>query len=475
MTQRIKVAGPGFDYPTLSAALASIPAGPFIEPIVLEVHSTAPPEGIVVSPLLVPSAANPLIIYSLRSTTVVSPFPPIQYVTGSEHLVPPPQPRHVKATMLSFEIFSAFTQVDGFHVTGNIAIQADNGVIVNGNLVEGGQVQVIRPIPTPVTVRISNNTIMKGTARSGIITSKVTGLKLWHNTILQRRGDATDLGVPSYGSEILDCVVDVRNNIFSAAGVDAFAMHFVGAPAGSFFNHNFYASFDGAKRFHFAPPATAITSTDDLNVWKGFIGGELGTLIGDPEFRNRLDPVNVDLDVSDTCPEMAAAPALVEVRTDIRSERRPVDFVTMGSNENTEVITDSGKKRFLELLGGLSTQAVTKAVLGHSVEGTLFQDFPAQITAGVAVDDPLFTPIDIEGIIVPAAPGSEGTVIFRPSFQVTLPIYGQLLDTVFDRANEVGLLSPDNNLFMIKRMHSIPFDACGFMSTQMTIPVEVVS
>lgn len=474
MTQRIRVAGPGFDYPTLSAAVASIPPGALIEPIVLEVHSSAPPEGIVISPLILPSLANPLIIYSFRSPPVVSPFSGITYVTGSLHDVPPPQPRHVKATMLSFEIFSNFTQVDGFRVTGNIVVQANNGVIVNGNLVENGQVQVIRSVPVAVSARISNNEIRKGTFRSGIILSKVSAVKLWHNTILQRRSEAIDLGLPTYGAEILNSLPDVRNNIFAASGAGAYAMHYVGLVPGSFFDHNFYASFDGAKRFDFALPSAALTSTDDLNVWKGFIGGEVGSQIGDPEFRNRTEPLNIDLDVSDTCPEMAAAPAMPDVRTDIRSERRPVDFVTMGAHENAEVITESGKKRFLELLGGLSAYPVTKAVLGNSGSDSLFHEFPAQLTSDI-VDDPLFTPIDIEGIIVPGIPGSEGTVIFRPAFQVTLPIYGELLDPVFDRANEVGLLSADNNVFMVKRMHSIPFDACGFMSTQMTIPVEVVT
>jgi hypothetical protein len=58
---------------------------------------------------------------------------------------------------------------------------------------------------------------------------------------------------------------------------------------------------------------------------------------------------------------------------------------------------------------------------------------------------------------------------------VTLPIYGELLDTHFDRADELGLMSADNVVFLIKRMHSIPFDACGFMSTQVQIPVEIVA
>jgi hypothetical protein len=475
MTQRIKVAGPGFDFATLSGAIASLAPGAFIEPVVIEVHSTAPAEGIVVPSSLLPSPANPLIIMSLRSPTAGSLFGPITYETGSMHDVAPPQPRHIPAIMLSFDVQAGNTQIDGFKVIGNIFVKANTGVIINGNVVDNGQIQVVRAVQTVVTARISNNEIRRGSARSGVIVSKADNVKLWHNTVHQRRSDSVDTVLPTIGFEIVSSAIDSRNNIVSAAGAGSFAISFSGTSAGTFFDHNFYASFDGAKRFQVGPVGGPFTETDDLNQWKGIVGGELGSLYGDPEFRDRLSVLNVDLDVSNTSPVMAGAPALPEITTDVRSEHRPSDFVTMGAHEHAEVITDDGKIRFLELLSGLSSQPVTKCVLGKTGDDSLFNEFPAQLSGDNNVDEPLFTPIDIEGIAVPAIPGSEGLVVFRPSFQVTLPIYGELLDTDFDRANEVGLVTADNKAFLIKRMHSIPFDSCGFMHTQMTIPVEIVS
>jgi hypothetical protein len=475
MTQRIKVAGPGFDFATLSAAIASIPPGALIEPIVIEVHSTAPPEGIVVPAAIIPSAANPLIIMSLRSPTAGSLFGPITYDSGSMHDVAPPQPRHLPAIMLSFDVQAVHTKIDGFKVFGNIFVKGNFGVIINGNIIENGQIQVVRAVSVSVTARISNNEIRRGSARSGVIVSKANSVKLWHNTVLQRRSDSADIVLPTIGFEIVNSVIDSRNNVAAAAGAGSFAISFSGSSAGTFFANNLYASFDGAKRFQVGPVGGPFTETDDLNQWKGIIGGEIGSISGDPEFRDRLSLLDVNLDVSNTSPTMAGAPALPDVTTDIRGERRPSDFVTMGAHEHAEVITDDGKIRFLELLSGLSVQPVTKCVLGLTAGPTLFEEFPAQLSGDNTVDNPLFTPIDIEGIVVPAIPGSEGLVVFRPSFQVTIPIYGELIDTVFDRANEIGLVTADNKAFLIKRMHSIPFDACGFMHTQMTIPVEIVS
>jgi hypothetical protein len=308
-----------------------------------------------------------------------------------------------------------------------------------------------------------------------VIVSKANGVKLWHNTVLQRREDSADPVLPTYGLEVVDSVVDSRNNVVAAKGAGAHAFHFTGTAPSQAFSHNCYAAFDGAKRFEFREPGDPVTVTDDLNVWKTFVGGlETGSMAADPEFRRITDPVDVDLDVSNTSPVVGAAPALPEITNDVRSEARPSDFVTMGAHEHAEIITDEGKVRFLELLGGISNQAVTKAVLGKSGVSSIFGDFTAHLGGGPMLD-PLFTPVDMEGSTVPALPGSEGTVIFRPSFQVTLPIYGELIDTEFDRADEVGLMTPDNKTFLLKRMHSIPFDAVGFMHTQMTIPVEIMA
>ena len=173
---------------------------------------------------------------------------------------------------------------------------------------------------------------------------------------------------------------------------------------------------------------------NDINIWKTFMTSESGSMTSDPELKKRTDLVDVDLDVSATCPQIAAAPALPLVTNDIRGERRPIDFVTIGAHENSEVITDAGKIRFLELLSGLSAYPITKAVLGKSdsPDSSLFSEFPAQIVGDDTIGDPLFLPIDIEGIVVPGIPGAEGTCLFRPAFQVTLPIYGQLLDTTFE-------------------------------------------
>lgn len=471
MTQRIRVAGPSLDYATLSAAIAALPVIPFTQPIVIEVHSTAPPELITIPATVLPTPANPLIILSFKSPAVISPFPDYQYLTGSLASYPAPQPRLVMAQMGFVDIRADNVKLDGIQVNGDISLTANQGIQVNGCLVVGGQIRAFRAIPTAVDLLISNCEVRKCTSQASIRVSKANGVKVYHNTALIRQIDQS-LPAPCAALEVANAAADVRNNIFAGDGIVCNAVRYIGDPSVSNFKNNLYHPFGGAQTFRFDNGGPT-TITSDINIWKAFMASEAGSLTDDPEFKYRTDPVNVDLDVSDTCPEIAAAPALPGITNDIRSERRPIDFVTIGAHENSEVITDDGKKRFLELLSGLSNQPVTKAVLGNSGSTSLFQDFPAQVDG--VVDDPLFAPIDIEGIFVPALPGSEGVVLFRPAFQVTEPIYGQLLDPVFDRADELGLMTPDSKVFLIKRMHSIPFDACGFMSTQVQIPVEIVA
>lgn len=473
MTQRIKVGGPQQDYATLSAAIAALPPGAFIEPITIEVFSNVTPEAIVIPSTLVPTAANPLIIFSLGQPDPAPLFPQIQIDTGSQQLWGPPLPRLVKATMLSFDIRSPFTQVDGFVVTGNVTIGSDFGVVVNGNVVEEGQIRLERAVDTPTTNRISNNEVRKGEAQSGIKVVHAGGVKVYHNTVLQRRFDAANPSFPSYALEVSESAVDLRNNILTSMGSNSFSIRFVADPGLSQLLNNLYFAFDGGKKFSYAAaPAGPFTDTDDQNQWTAFSGEANGVYLADPEFRSRSDATFVDLDVSNTSPAMAAGPRLVEVPTDIRSERRPADLVTLGAHDHAEVVTEVGRKRILELLGGFSTDPVTKAVLGNAASATLFQDFPVQLSGDEDVDE-IFTPVQIEGVAVPGTPPQAGLIVWRPAFQVTLPIYGELIDTVPDRANEVGLLTTDDKVFLVKRMHSIPFDATGFLHTQIQIPLEI--
>lgn len=479
MTQKITVGPVGADFATLSGAIASLPPV-FVEPVTIEVHADVTPEAIVVPNTIAPSAANPLIIFALRATFPPNPLSPVQSVSGSLAQYGPPDPKLTRPKMLSLDIRSNHTQVNGFLVLGDVILTASTGVVVHGNIIEVGQIKVSRGVLTPTTNRISSNEVRMGEKQAGILVNLVDGVKVYHNTVLQRRFDAANLTNPSYGIEILESNVDVRNNIFAGQGGSAFAIRFIGNPAGSTFDSNFFAAFDTAKRFSYGLNPVSVTETSDQNQWAMFTGSSIGVLVGDPEFRNRTSPDAVDLDVSNTSPVMAAAPALPDVRTDVRSDRRPVDFVTMGAHEHAEVITESGRKRFLELLGGLSTEPITKCVLGDSgsAKFTLFEDFPVQLTTATEVD-PIFQPVDIAEAVAPGDPGKEGEVIFHPYFQVSLPEYIELIGgkkkAEFERANEVGLLAPDNTLFMVKRMKSIPFDATGFLHTAFSIPVEIVA
>lgn len=473
MTQRITVGFLGADHPTLSAAIAALPVTPFAEPVVIEVHASTPAEAIVVPATVLPTAPNPLTIMSLRQDPVASLFPPVQSVTGTLSQYPPPQPRLVKAVMTSLEVASTNTFVDAFRVNGDVRVTADDNVTVNALLVVQGQIVVSRLAATSTSITISNAEVRRSGQKSGILISNVSGVKVYHNTLLQRRQDAVAVAAPSWALEVLDSVVDARNNCFAADGVGRAAVRFVGSPAGSLFDDNFYASFNGASRFSFGSTLSSITETDDYNQWKLFMPSDASSLVGDPEFRDKDSATAPDLDLSNTSPAMASANALPDVEHDARGERRPLDFVTCGAHEHSEVVVTTGVVRFLELLAGISTDPVTKAVLGYSGSTSLFEEFPAQL-AGDTTIDALFTPVDIEGIEAPAPPGKEGLLVFRPAFQVTQPIYGELLDTVFDRADEVGLLASDNTVFMVKRMHSIPFDATGMMHTQFQIPLEIV-
>lgn len=474
MTQRITVGFAGADFPNLALAVASLPTGvSFTEPVVIEVHGSTPTQAIVIPSNVLPTAANPLVIMSLRSDPVATPFSPFQSVSGSLAQYPAPQPRLVKAVMSSFDVRANYTHLDAFQVNGDVTVVSNQGVIVNACLVVAGQVIVSRLASTAVDIQISNVEVHRSGQKSAIFLNNVQGAKVYHNTCLQRRVDATDVTQPTFAFEAVDSAVDVRNNIFAADGIGRSAARFIGNPATSTFLGNFYASFGGAKRFSYGPDVFTVTETDDLNLWKTFMVSESGGAFGDPEFRDRQNTATMSLDVSNTSPAMAMAPHLTEVTHDIRGERRPIDHVTSGAHDHAEVIVDDGRKRFLELISGLSTEPVTMCVLGKSGEATLFNDFPAQLHDDNDLDE-IFQPIEIEDVEVPGSP-EDGLVVFRPSFQVTEPIYGQILDPVFDVADEVGLVATDNKVFMVKRMHKVPFDACGFMFTDFQIPVEITS
>jgi len=475
MTQRIKVAGPGFDYATLSAALASItPSVPFTQPIVIEVYATAPSEVITVPSNLLPTPANPLIIMSLRAPTVTSLFPNYQLDSGSMAQYPPPQPRLVQAQMDFFDIQANNVFLDGFQVNGDLQITSNTGVTVNGCLVIGGQLRVVRVAPTSATILISNCQVELTSAQSAVRIVNAGGVQFYNNTILIRTADALSILVPSYAVEAEASAIDARNNVIAAAGPTAFAIRFGATPGTSNFQNNVYFAFDGGAIFNFDNGAGGpVTVTSNLTTWSSFMTSETGSATVDPEFRDRLNLTTPNLDVAVTSATLALAPFLPSVTHDLRGQRRPVDFVTVGAYEHAEVITDAGRVRFLQILSGLSVQPVNMAVLGSSGSGGLLQDFTSQ-TGGPQSINELFTPIPMSGAVAPGNPGQEGMVVFLAAFQVTEPIYGQLAGSSFDYADEVGLVTPDNVLFMVKRMHKIPFDDVGFMTTQFQIPLEIV-
>lgn len=469
MTQRITVGFVGANFATLQAALASLTVGvPFSEPIVLEVHASTPEEAITVPSGLQPTAANPLILYAFRGPDVASPFSDYTIDSGAEAVLSPPAPRLQRPALDSLDIQCDHVVVNGFQVNGDLSVTADTGVSVESCLVHGGRIHVVRGAATVVDILVASCVVQGGSLAAGIVLTNVDGVRLYHNTVLQRVADA---GAPCYALEITNAGVEAKNNLLAGAGVGGYAIRFTGDPADSIFAQNFYAAFDGAKLCSFSDGGPVV-ETSDLNVWVNFAGAT-GSLSGDPEFRDRLSSSAPNLDVANTSPVIGAASALADVQADVRSERRPVDYVTIGAYEHAEVVTESGQRRFLELLAGLSAAPITKAVLGNAAYAGDLNTFPRPLVTD-DLSDALFTPVAIEGVVAPGSPGQEGLVIFRPAFQVTLPMYTELLDSVPSRANKVGLLAGDDAVFLIKRIRSIPFDATGFLSTQVSIPLEVV-
>lgn len=470
MTQRIRVGGPSPDFSTLSAAIASVAGAPFSVPVVMEVYSTTPEEDITIPSTVQPTLANPLVVMAFKGPFVASLFQGQTLEGGSGATYPAPQPRLQKPVMGFMDIQASHVTLDGFEVDGDVALTG-NSIVVNSCLVVGGQVRAVRPGPVGVDLQISNCEIRKCPSQSAIRAVNVNGLKVYNNTALIREQDQS-APIRCYALEVMNSQVDVRNNVLAGNGQNAFAVHFVGDPTTQMFRYNSYFKYNGAKLFTYGAGGPE-TELELLSFWVAFMPSETGSIEVDPELREVNDTANMDLNVSDTSPTMAAAPAIPGVDHDVLGERRPIDFVTMGANENAEVITDTGKKRFLELLSGLSTSPVNYATLGNSGDNTLFQDFDAA-TASDTIGE-LFDPIPIPEIFAPAPAGHEGLVVFKPQFQVIGDIYDQLVNPTFDRVDEVGLMSGDNTLFMIKRMHSIPFDAVGFLSTQFQIPIEIVT
>lgn len=478
MVQRITVGFVGADYMTLQAAINGLtPAVPFTEPIVLETHGSAATEAIVVPATLLPTAANPLVIYAFRGPTVASPFPSQLQVGGSFATIPPPQPGLQRPVMSSIELRANNTHVDGLQINGLVDVIADNGCIVRSCIVDGGRVRVerISGAQISVTVSLFSNEIRKTSVQSSIFIHGVSGVKAYHNTVLHRRSDMADAGLTGYAVEIVASVVDVRNSLFAAQGVNTLGIRFEGPPDGSIFRNNFYAIYDGAQRFNYAATGGTGTVTDSIPAWASFMTAETGSLEGDPEFRDRLSASAPNLDISNTSPAVAKAPFIPEVLQDVRGERRPVDLVTIGAHEHAEIVVDSGKKRFLELLGGISNDPVNCVVLGNSTGPSIFMEIEAKPPSEAS--NLLFTPqlIPPANIVVPGTAGQEGLIVYNPFIQAALPSYEELIDSVQDYADEVALSSSDGTVFLVKRVREFPADATGFMQKSIVLPLEITA
>lgn len=450
MTQKISIGPVGADYTIVSAALSALTPGAFIEPVVLEVHADTTPEDVVVPATLIPSASNPLVIQALRTSSVETP-----------------QPRLDRPEMSSLTIQSVWTTVNGFKVSGDVDIDADSGVSLFGNIVESGKINLSRAAETTgQDILLASNEIRKSPKREGIFVSNLTGVRILHNTVLQRREDAVS-EVDGYAIYIRSSSVEAKNNTFASYGENMFSIRMLGDPTSSTLDNNaFVVIGDDAVRFIYSlDDAAAPLETNDQNQWAQVVTTSTNNKTDDPEFKE-VDGSDVDLDVSNTSPLISAADALAEVAFDVRGERRPADYVTIGAHDHSEVITEGGRQRLLELLAGISSDPVNKCVLADSGDSTLLGEYNAPDSEDL---DELFTPITVEDISA-----ADGTVTFKPVFQVTQPVWIEMEDATADRADEAALAAQDNLIFMVKRMPRIPFDSSGFLKTQIKIPISFV-
>lgn len=444
--------GPGEAYTTIASALAVI-AGltqPLTEAQEVEVLAGTAAVALTIPPAIVPTASFPL---NLENVDFNRPRLLSADLRGTPHV-----------------------RLSGFDVQGDIQC-GDNGQMVSENIIRGSLLAQ-GDGATSTTFRAYNNSVHNFDGR-GIRVKNLRGtIRVMWNSVLSL-GAVID---PCYGIEVDESDALVKFNIVQANGLDSLtrAMRLKNTTGRTVtIDRNLYWLKDEAS-FGELVSGSGTTSCATFAAWKTATGKDASSTFADPLFGCDGYDEAANLEIATESPAIAAGDWDADVQLDIDKTRRPklmgdpTHSTTLGAFEGAQVITEAGKARILDLIAGLSRDPVTLVAVGD--KGTISDAEYLQPTTPSRIATDVTERIFVMKIQAPPpyrARQVVGTTIFFDCFVGPTPGIETLLDGVMNTLSEVGLLTTDGVLFLLRTLQRTPFDPLGRVTTRIRFGIAV--
>lgn len=439
------VVGPGETYTTIAAALAVVDS--LSQPLT-ELQQIEVKEGIALAPIVIPPGIQP---------TALGPLHIVNY-------------EFHRPKVGDVGMDKPFLKVSGLEIDGDV-LGGEDEQVFRENLVRG-KAEFLGDGVTPLTILALNNVIITLDGDGLIFRDIPGGSRALYNTILAR----TDLLVPVYGLVVEDSDLEAKYNILTALGSGAAHAARIRNTGGYTldYDRNLYWIYGEAVVGTYED-GVVVKEAADLTDWQAAAGMDITSLFTDPEFKCLDEDEGLDLDVSNTSPAIAQGEPDPDVEIDYEKTRRPtsaggpLQSTTLGAYEEAQIVTDGGKTRILELIGGLSTDYIGLVGVGDagtiSLVDYLKPETPSMIS--IDLDHRIFLQqinrrfvIDITGYF---------ECILGPSPRLT----EALLDDKIDVMTEVGLFALDGLLFLRRTLYRIPFDPLSVVTTKITFGVSI--
>jgi hypothetical protein len=439
------VVGPGEAYTSIAAALAVVDS--LTQPLT-EVQQIEVKEGIALAPIVIPPGIQPTALNPLHIVNFEFHRPKVGPVTMDKP--------HLK--------------VSGLQIEGDV-LGGEDGQLFSENLVYG-KAEFVGDGVTPRTIKVVNNVVITLDGDGIVFRDMPGGSRAIFNTILAR----TDLLAPVWGLVADESDLQAKYNILTALGSSAAHTARIKNTGGYLldYDRNLYWIF-GEALVGTYEDGMGVQEAATFTAWQAATGMDLASLFADPEFKCLDEDEGLDLDVSNTSPAIAQGDWDPDAEIDYEKTRRPTSIggplqsTTLGAYEEAQIITDLGKTRILELIGGLSSDYI--GLVGVGDEGTistvdyLKPETPSMIQ--VDLDHRIFLQMISRRFVIDITGYFE--CILGPSPRLT----EELLDDKIDVMTEVGLFALDGLLFMRRTMYRIPFDPLSVITTKMIFGVSI--
>jgi len=436
--------GPAKPYATIADAMAVIAALPQPLTVYQQIEVS---EGLALEDVVIPPAIQPTALAPLQIVNSELDRPAVDDVVLDKP--------HVK--------FS------GFLVKGNVSGGQD-GQLFSENKVEG-QVHFQGDGLTPMAIKIYNNALYPQDADALVVRDIPGQVRVFFNSILSR----TDGSLPFYGARFENSDLLVRFNIFAAKGSQFCKAAYLRPGTAAFdSDRNIFITYLSAT---FGTYGDGVTEVEVANLtdWQAKTAGDVQSMFTDPKFRCLAADPGINLDVANTSPAVAKGDYENDIPIDIDKTRRPTllggpnQSTTIGAYEEAQIITESGKIRVLELIGGVNMNSVTKVAVGQI--GTISAIEYLRPQTPSSLDPDLQDRIYMTRIAHRYVDGI--TAIFDCFLGPTPEMTERLLDENIHVMEEVGLFTEDELLFMRRTLYRIPFDPLSVLSIRLKFGIAV--